>query len=227
MRAPAFGAPTTDLYAAALEMSNYADEHGAVAIVVSEHHGTVDGHLPTPLLLASAIAARTKQVGIVVAAIVLPFCDPVRLAEEMCVLDIISQGRVIHVIGVGHRAEEYEHFGLDIGQRGATADEKLALLIGLLRDPEVVDGPRTIRVTPRPTRPQGPTILIGGASIAAAERAGRFGLGILAQAEPPGLRETYQDACRANGHRPGHVQLPDPHGADDGLRRRGPRPGVA
>jgi hypothetical protein len=53
-------------------------------------------------------------------------------------------------------------------------------------------------------------LLIGGGSIAAAERAGRFGLGLLAQAAPPGLQEAYEDACRQAGHEPGVAQLPDP-----------------
>lgn len=66
MRAPAFGASTTDLYAAALDMSAWAENHGVGAVILSEHHGTDDGHLPTPLLLAAAIAARTERTGIVV-----------------------------------------------------------------------------------------------------------------------------------------------------------------
>ena len=49
-----------------------------------------------------------------VAAAVLPFYEPVRLAEDMAVLDIISRGRVAYVLGVGHRPEEYEHFGLEL-----------------------------------------------------------------------------------------------------------------
>ncbi|MFC5748108.1 LLM class flavin-dependent oxidoreductase [Actinomadura rugatobispora] len=63
----------------------------------------------------------------------LPFHDPVRLAEEMAVLDSISAGRVGYVFGIGHRREENEHFGLDTAGRGRLADEKLTLLLELLR----------------------------------------------------------------------------------------------
>jgi alkanesulfonate monooxygenase SsuD/methylene tetrahydromethanopterin reductase-like flavin-dependent oxidoreductase (luciferase family) len=210
MRAPAFGAPTTDLYGAAIDMCAWAESRGAAVAILSEHHGTDDGHLPSPLILAAAIAARTEQLGIVVAAVVLPFCDPVRLAEEMSVLDIISGGRIVYVLGVGHRAEEYEHFGVDMRCRGRLADEKLALLLRLLREHEVVDEGRRIRVTPRPASPDGPSLLVGGGSIAAAERAGRSGLGLMAQANPAGMREAYEAACRAAGHEPGFAQLPDP-----------------
>jgi alkanesulfonate monooxygenase SsuD/methylene tetrahydromethanopterin reductase-like flavin-dependent oxidoreductase (luciferase family) len=210
MRAPAFGAPNADLYAAALDMCSWAEDHGGTVAILSEHHGTDDGHLPSPLLMAAALAARTERLGIVVAAVVLPFCDPVRLAEEMCVLDIVSRGRVMYVLGIGHRPQEYEHFGVDQSERGRLADEKLDLLLRLLRDEQVVHDGRRIRVTPRTASPTGPTIFIGGGSIAAAQRAGRHGLGLMAQANPPGMREAYEAASLAAGHEPGFAQLPDP-----------------
>ena len=83
MRAPEGGASATDLYAAAIEMCSWAEARGAVVAVLSEHHGTDDGHLPVPHILASAIAARTKQLAILLAAVPIPFWDPVRLAEEI------------------------------------------------------------------------------------------------------------------------------------------------
>ena len=132
MRAPSFGAPTTELYAAAIDMCAWAETRGAIVAVLSEHHGAEDGHLPSPLVLASAIAARTERLPIMLAAVVLPFWDPVRLAEDMSVLDIISNGRVSYAFGIGHRPEEYEHFGIDMRRRGRLADEKLTLLRQLL-----------------------------------------------------------------------------------------------
>jgi hypothetical protein len=51
---------TPALYGAALEMCAWAETRGGVIAVLSEHHATADGHLPSPLILASAIAARTK-----------------------------------------------------------------------------------------------------------------------------------------------------------------------
>ncbi|HET6954396.1 MAG TPA: LLM class flavin-dependent oxidoreductase [Acidimicrobiales bacterium] len=210
MRAPGFGAPTPELYAAAIEMCSWAESRGAVVAVLSEHHGTEDNHLPAPLILASAIAARTERLAILLAAVVLPFCDPVRLAEEMAVLDIISGGRVGYVFGVGHRREEYEHFGVDATRRGRLADEKLALVLSLLGGEPRKEGGRCIHVTPPPVSPGGPRVMVAGGSIAAARRAGRFGLGLLAQAAPPGIREAYEAACRSAGHEVGVAQLPTP-----------------
>ena len=131
MRAPAEGARPSELYAAAIEICTWTETRGAIAAVLSEHHGADDGHLPSPLMLASAIAARTERLPVILAAVIIPFRDPVRLAEEMSVLDIISNGRVSYPFGIGHRGEEYEHLGVDMPRRGRLADEKLALLLEL------------------------------------------------------------------------------------------------
>ncbi|MGI8333060.1 LLM class flavin-dependent oxidoreductase [Actinomadura scrupuli] len=209
MRAPAFGAPIQELYSAAMEMCAWAEDRGALVAVLSEHHGTEDRHLPSPLVLASAIAARTERLPILLAALVLPFYDPVRLAEDISVLDLVSGGRVAYVLGVGHRPEEYAHFGMEMRHRGRLADGNLALLLRLLAGDDVVEGGRSTRVTPSPIAAGRPRLFIGGGSVAAARRAGRFGLGLVAQAAAPGLRDAYEAACRAAGHEPGVVQLPD------------------
>ena len=208
MRTPAGSAPAADLYAAAIEMCEWAEDRGAVVAVLSEHHGTEDGHLPAPQLLASAIAARTTRLAILLAAVPITFWDPVRLAEEIAVLDIISNGRVSYAFGIGHRIEEYAHFGIDPRGRGKLADELLALLRMLLRgDPVDHDG-RRIHVTPPPMTPGGPYMWIAGGGDAAARRAARYGLGFISQAATPGLKEFYENQCRANGFEPGPAQFP-------------------
>jgi len=208
MRAPGWAGPAADLYAAAIDMCAWAETRGAVLAVLSEHHGTDDGHLPAPLTLASAIAARTRSLAILLAAVPIPLWDPVRLAEEMSVLDLISRGRVSYVFGVGHRAEEYDHFGVDMATRGRVADEILAVLGPLLRGESVEFRGRRIRVTPACASPNGPLILIAGGSKAAARRAGTFGLGFVSQTDRPGLKEFYEAQCRAHGHEPSVVQFP-------------------
>ncbi|MCV7300405.1 LLM class flavin-dependent oxidoreductase [Mycobacterium barrassiae] len=209
MRAPAFGAPTTDLYAAAIDMSAWAEEHGCLAAVLCEHHGSEDGYLPAPLVLAAAIAARTERL-VLSLVVILPFYDPVRLAEEMAVLDIISRGRASYVFGIGYRPEEFEHFGLDVKRRGRLADEKLDLLRSLLTGQPTVHDGRRIFVSPPPQTPGGPALMWGGASIAAARRAGRYGLGLLANGTVAGMQEAYESACREHGHEPGAALLPPP-----------------
>jgi alkanesulfonate monooxygenase SsuD/methylene tetrahydromethanopterin reductase-like flavin-dependent oxidoreductase (luciferase family) len=208
MRAPAAGAPAADLYAAALDMCAWAEDHGCLAVMLCEHHCSEDGYLPAPLMMASAVAARTTNL-LLNLVVLLPLYDPVRLAEEMAVLDIISRGRTSYVFGLGYRAEEYEHFGLDLHDRGRLADEKLPLLRNLLAEQTTVTAQgRTITVTPRPYSSGGPILMWGGGSLAAARRAGRYGLGFLAQTELPGMKEAYEAACHAHGHPPLATLLP-------------------
>src|SRR3954454_13451196 len=119
-------------YAAAIEMAEWAEDKGCVAAVISEHHASPDGYLPAPLILATAMAARTTTLQIAVGAALLPLYDPVKLAEEMVVLDHISRGRVSYVFGIGYREDEYDLFGLPYAERGRLADEKLDTILSVL-----------------------------------------------------------------------------------------------
>lgn len=213
MRSSPHGAPFADLYAAALDMCAWAESRGGVAIILSEHHAAEDGHLPSPLLLASAIAARTERIAIMLAALVLPLYHPVRLAEDIAVLDNISRGRVVYVLGIGHRDEEYEHLGVDPRQRGRVADANIDLVRKLLAgSPVSVDG-RRVHVTPAVASADGPQLMIAGGSPAAVKRAARHGLGFVAQANPPGLLELFESESRSHGHQPGPAIFPDNSGS--------------
>ena len=210
MRAPDWAAPAVDLYAAAVEMCAWIEGRGAIVVVLSEHHGTDDGHLPTPMLLAAAIATRTKTLPILLAAVPIPLWDPVRLAEEIAVLDLLSKGRVGYAFGVGHRSEEYDHFGVDMRSRGRLADEHLALLRRLVVGDAVEHRDRRVRVTPACATEGGPPMMIAGGSKAAARRAAAHGLGFISQTDSPELKDFYEAQCRAHGHQPGTVQFPVP-----------------
>jgi alkanesulfonate monooxygenase SsuD/methylene tetrahydromethanopterin reductase-like flavin-dependent oxidoreductase (luciferase family) len=213
MRAPATGAPTADLYRAALDMAAWAEDRGAVTAIVCEHHGLSDGYLPAPMTLATALAARTTTLPITVAVVLLPLYHPVRLAEEMVVLDVISGGRVGYVAAIGYRPEEYEMFGVDFHRRGRIAEEHLGVLLQAVSGESFEHEGRRIRVTPAPVTPGGPRVAWGGGSEAAARRAGRHGLDFLAQSDAPGLREAYEDEARAHGREPGWCLLPSPEEA--------------
>jgi alkanesulfonate monooxygenase SsuD/methylene tetrahydromethanopterin reductase-like flavin-dependent oxidoreductase (luciferase family) len=208
MRAPSIGAHPTALYAAAGEMAAWAETRGCVAAVLCEHHCADDGYLPAPLMLGAAIAARTERLMLNL-VIILPFYDIARLAEDMAVLDHLSAGRASYVFGIGYRAEEFDHFGLSLSDRGRLADEKLGILRRLLAGEEVEHDGRRMKVRPLPRSPEGPVMMWGGASLAAARRAGRNGLGLLANGVVPGMKEAYEHACRDNGFEPGFLLLPE------------------
>ncbi len=212
MRVPGMTpAQVADQYQAAIEMARWLDDKRLddkelFSIAVSEHHASADGYIPAPLMLVSSMAAVTSRMSLMVAATLLPLYDPVRLAEEMVVLDHISRGRVSYVLGIGYRPAEYELYGLDFKKRGAIANEKLAKLLAVFDQAAAQSD--ELRVTPAPFSQNRPTIFWGGGSKAAAMRAGRNGLGFLGQNSGEGLEEVYQQACRDAGHAPGPCMLP-------------------
>jgi len=208
MRSPVDGAPTTDLYQAALDMAAWTESRGAVLAIVCEHHGLPDGYLPSPLVLATALAARTTTLPILVAVVVLPLYRPLRLAEDMVVLDIVSRGRVSYVAAIGYRPEEYGMHGVDFHRRGAIAEDHLGILLSAKTGERFELDGRTVQITPPPFTPGGPRVAWGGGSHAAARRAGRHGLDFFARSGDGTLRTAYEEESESHGHRPGWCMLP-------------------
>jgi alkanesulfonate monooxygenase SsuD/methylene tetrahydromethanopterin reductase-like flavin-dependent oxidoreductase (luciferase family) len=199
MRAPASGAPAHELYQAALEMAAWSETRGAVSASVSEHHMAADGYLPSPVTMVAALAARTTKLRLSVAVLLFPLYDPIRLAEDMCVVDILSQGRTGFIGAIGYRPAEYEMCGIDYHRRGAIAEKNLGVFLPALTGKPFEYEGRRIHVTPPPFTPGGPTFMWAGGSVPAARRAGRFGLGFLGQKDYPELREAYEDEARKHG----------------------------
>jgi len=173
------GVSMADRYAAALEMVEWADGLGCVTVAVSEHHGSADGYLPSPLMMLSAMAARTTNVRFMVAALVTSFYDPIRLAEDLVVLDNISRGRVDLVLGSGYVPSEFEMYGVPSSERAARLTEvRETLQAAFTGEPFEFRG-RQVQVTPAPERPGGPGLMLGGSSEVAARRAARLGAGFI------------------------------------------------
>lgn len=211
MRAPGIGGvATADLYKTALDMAAWGEEHGAIQIVVSEHHASEDGYLPSPLVFAGAVAGRTKTIPIQIGALIVPLHDPLRLAEDMAVLDLLSGGRVSYVTAVGYVEREFAQFDRPFKGRGKRMDECLAAMRSAWTGEPFAYQGRTVRVTPRPSTPGGPGLLMGGNSRAAAKRAARFDMGMLAQGLDPELEAMYRGECEALGKQPGMCINPPP-----------------
>lgn len=186
-------------YRAALEMARYADEHGVTTMQTEEHHGAENNWLSAPLAFAGAVLGATSRMSVTVSALIGPLHDPLRLAEELAVLDLVSGGRLVTVAGIGYRPEEYAAFGQDWHRRGALQDELLdTLLAAWTGEPFDYRG-RTVRVTPRPYSRPHPPLLIGGSSRAAARRAARLGLPFFPSAHLPELAAYYEERLGAYG----------------------------
>jgi alkanesulfonate monooxygenase SsuD/methylene tetrahydromethanopterin reductase-like flavin-dependent oxidoreductase (luciferase family) len=209
---PASPCTMQELYSTALDMAAWAEGAGASAVVLSEHHDSPDGYLPSPLVLAAAAAARTTTLPLNVAALLALMYDPVKLAEDMAVLDHLSGGRVSYVIGLGYRAEEFAMFGVDPTRRAALIEEHLDVLKRALTGERFEWRGRSIHVTPEPLTVGGPLLIYGGGSAAAARRAARFGMLFLPQTSDPTLAAAYDAEATRVGHSPGLTMAP-PAGA--------------
>ncbi|MFZ0666671.1 MAG: LLM class flavin-dependent oxidoreductase [Acidimicrobiales bacterium] len=208
MRSPGSPDKIPDLYEAAVDMAEWAEPRGCAMVIISEHHASADGYLPSPFLLASAMASRTKTLQIMIAAAPLLFYDPVRLAEDIAVIDNLSRGRVAVVLSLGYRREEYEMFGIDMSDRARLMDESLAVLLDAIEGKPFTAQNRRIWVTPTATSNGGPKIYLGGKSKGAARRAARFGLDFFAQSESTELEDAYRAEAARVGRQPGVCFLP-------------------
>ena len=144
---------------------------------------TADCDVPDPLDLLAFLAARTTTLGLATGVLVLPNHHPVPLAKRLATLERLSGGRVRLCVGMGWLAEEIEACGVEFATRGRRADEQLQVLRLLWEGgPEGVDHDgeffsfRSAVSRPKPARRI--PVHIGGHSVAAARRAGRFGDGL-------------------------------------------------
>ncbi len=175
LRNPAMAATTVaDRYDAALDQISWAERHGFSAVTLSEHHGTEDSYLPSPLVFAAAVAARTERITIRVAALIAPFHDPLRVAEDVAVVDHLSRGRLQLVIANGYVPGEFAMFGKDLAERVPAVVEMLRTLSSAWTGEPFEFRGRTVRVTPPTFGGRRPAVFLGGASAGAARRAARL-----------------------------------------------------
>jgi alkanesulfonate monooxygenase SsuD/methylene tetrahydromethanopterin reductase-like flavin-dependent oxidoreductase (luciferase family) len=122
-----------------------------------------------------------------------PLHDPLRLAEDIAVLDLLSGGRLVTVAGIGYRPEEYALFDVEWKRRGRLQDELLETVLKAWTGEPFAFRGRTVRVTPRPYSDPHPLLLVGGSSKAAARRAARLGLPFFPSAHLPELEAYYKE----------------------------------
>jgi len=168
------GTSVADRYEAALAQIAWGEQHGFRAVTLSEHHGTEDSYLPSPLVFAAAVAARTERIRIRVAALVAPLHDPLRIAEDAAVVDQLSRGRLELVVANGYVPSEFAMFGKDLSERVPAVVETIQTLKDAWTGAPFEFRGRTVRVTPRPYRDPRPGIFLGGGSPGAARRAARI-----------------------------------------------------
>ena len=147
--------------------------------------------------MLAAMAARTTNVRFMIAALIAPFHDPLRLAEDLSVLDNLSKGRVDLVVAGGYVPEEFAMFDVPMRERGARVTEAVATLKQAFRGEPFEYRGRIVQITPAPFRAGGPAILLGGSSEPAARRAARVADGFIPSV--PEVWEFYRDEVQKLG----------------------------
>jgi Coenzyme F420-dependent N5,N10-methylene tetrahydromethanopterin reductase and related flavin-dependent oxidoreductases len=125
---PQWRRPYTHIYNETLEQIAWAEQNGFDDVWLQEHHFHEDGFSPSVLPIAAAIEERTKRIHIGTAVMLLPFHNPVLVAEDGATIDIISNGRFQLGVGIGYKVEEFESFGIPRSERGGRANEGLEII---------------------------------------------------------------------------------------------------
>ncbi|MCH7552656.1 MAG: LLM class flavin-dependent oxidoreductase [Chloroflexi bacterium] len=177
---PRWRRPSDEHYAEFLDQVQWADENGFDQVSLPEHHFVEDGYLPSPLIVAAAIAARTKRIGIIINLTLLPLRHPVQMAEDAAIVDILSGGRLLELgVGSGYREAEYAGYGISMRQRPGRMEEGVEIIRRCWTEEEFdFEGRywnlKGVRVMPKPVQKPHPLIVMGGASPVSARRAARI-----------------------------------------------------
>jgi probable F420-dependent oxidoreductase len=153
---------------------------GFDSVWLEEHHGVKNHYWPSPLVALAGIATRTERMIIGTDIIVLPFYHPVRVAEDVAMLDIMSQGRFVLGAAIGYKPDEFALYQVPLEKRGARFEEALTLIKLLwTRDEVTFEGEyyqvEGLKIEPRPASDSPPPLWIGGWGTLALRRAARLG----------------------------------------------------
>ena len=140
---------------------------GFDSVWMEEHHGVRDHYWPSPLMVLAGFATRTSRVRLGTDVVVLPFYDPVRIAEDGALLDVMSGGRFVFGCAIGYKPDEFALYRTGLERRGGRFVEALSVIRALWTEERVtLSGPsyplREARIEPRPVQSPRPPIWIGG-----------------------------------------------------------------
>lgn len=198
------GDPRTqgEILSAALELALWGESAGITSISVDEHHATGHGWSCNPVMAAAMFLARTSKLIASVDCALGPLWNPVRLAEDIALVDNMSRGRLHTTVGLGYRTVEYDALGADFARRGALMDELLARMLA------VWSGYEEGICTGTWSRPH-PPLYIGGGARATARRAARFRLPLSLADHLPDVAAYYRELCAQAGMTP-VILMPGP-----------------
>ncbi len=175
---------SAELYSKHIDQIARCEKIGYHDVWLTEHHFCEDGHAPSILPLAAAIAVKTKTIRIGTGVLLLPLHNAVRVAEDSATIDILSRGRFELGVGIGYRPEEFAALGVDVTKRAQLIDEGLAVIKSLWSGgPVNFSGKHytleNTKLSPLPVQTNGPPLWVGGFAPAAPKRAARLAEGYI------------------------------------------------
>ncbi len=178
------GLPPAEHFAARLEMVEAYERAGFRSYHVAEHHGTPLGHASSPGLYLSAVAQRTTSLRFGPLVYILPLYHPLRLAEEVAMLDALSGGRFELGYGRGISPIEMGFYGVDMAEQQERADEALEVVLKALTHERLTHQGRffsfdDVPMLQRPTQRPHPPLWYGTNVPASAARCAREGLNMV------------------------------------------------
>lgn len=186
-----------DYYEARLKVIEAYDRHGFYSYHVAEHHATPLGMAPSPSVFLAAIAQRTKRLRFGPMVYALPLYHPLRMVEEICMLDQMSRGRLDIGFGRGSSPQELSFFGQKGEEAQAIYTEALDLIIKGLTEPTLDFRGKYFRVESfplqlEPLQKPYPPIWYGLHALDSAERAAKRGLKVIELDQTEPSRECFQ-----------------------------------
>ena len=206
------GASVAEAFADSFAQVDAAERMGLDAMWLAELHFAPERSvLASPMLLAAALAQRTKRMKIGTAVQVLPLCHPLRLAEEVATVDQISEGRLIFGVGRSGFAHTYATYGVDYGESRERFAETLEIVKLAFKEERFSYSGKyftfnNVRLAPKSLQQPWPEIRVAAASPDTYAQIGAMGHPIFVAARIGDLSElaplvrTYRDAWRAAGH---------------------------
>ena len=207
------------IYGEALEQVQYAEELGFDSVWIAEHHSSRYGIFPSLMPILSHIAAQTKTIRLGAGVSVLPFHNPIRLAEEAAMVDVLSNGRLNFGVGRGSADYEYGNFKIDFDSRDDRFREVLDIILGLWTTEDFtyhgryyqVDG---LTIAPKPLQKPHPPVHVAVSRTAASiDVAVARDLPVLTsfftpQADTLELMRLYREHCAASGKTSQMAEMP-------------------
>ena len=206
------GRADVDVVREHLALGDLAEPLGFDSLFALEHHFTGYAMSPAPAQLLSYFAGRTKRLLFGTAVIVLPWHDPVRVAEEIALLDILCGGRCLFGFGRGAASAEYRGFRIPMEEARGRFVEAAQIVVKALAEPEFEFSgeffqiPR-IAIRPRPISHPERRFFASAVSPESAEIMAKLGFGLLMimQNEWPKAAEDiarFREISQALGHAP-------------------------